>query len=122
MHLIKQIAVSVAAFAAATSLVYGAGQQASESSRSKAIPSVWQGLKTPALPTSVGLSAQESPGDPSHLLTFTQIDVPGASFTSPRAINSGGDIVGFYGGSRGGIHSFLLSNGTFTTIDIRDPI
>ncbi len=83
MHLTKQIAVIVAAFAA----------------------------------TSVGLSAQQSPGDPSLPQTVTQIDVPGATSTVAGRINAGGDIVGnFSDGS--GTHAFLLSNGAFTTVDV----
>ncbi len=116
MHIIKQIAVSVAALAATTSLVCGDGQQASESSRSKAIAGVGQVQRTPILPTSVGPSAQQSPGDPSLPHTVTQIDVPGATSTSASRINAGGDIVGSFSDSSG-THGFLLSDGAFTTID-----
>jgi uncharacterized membrane protein len=51
-------------------------------------------------------------------LTFTTIDVPGASLTNVAAINSNGDMVGWYvptGSSFG--HGFLLSGGNFTTLD-----
>jgi uncharacterized membrane protein len=70
------------------------------------------------LPISVGLSAQQSPGDLRHAEEFTQIDVPGASFTVALAINPRGDIVGGYGDSNGNFHGFLLSKGKFTTIDV----
>ena len=43
--------------------------------------------------------------------TYTQIDVPGASYTSVWGINTVGDVVGYYDGS-----GFLLSGGIFTTI------
>src|SRR5215831_15711809 len=47
----------------------------------------------------------------------TQIDVPGALFTVPNAINARGEIVGLYLDGSFTVHGFLLSNGTFTTID-----
>ena len=49
---------------------------------------------------------------------FTTIDVPGASFTLPRGINSAGDIVGSY--SAGGTtHGYMLDKeGSLTTIDV----
>ena len=58
--------------------------------------------------------------------TFTTVDVPGASSTAAFAINSDGDIVGDYSTTTGpcaavpgaGCHGFLLSKGTFTTIDV----
>src|SRR5690242_17770895 len=50
--------------------------------------------------------------------TYTQIDVPGAFTTFCYGINTAGDIVGTYVDSPGNfIHGFLLSNGTYTTID-----
>ena len=48
---------------------------------------------------------------------LTTIDVPGASFTLPRGINSEGDIVGFYGVGAT-THGFLLHEGTFIDIDV----
>ena len=58
--------------------------------------------------------------------TFTTVDVPGASSTAAYAINPEGDIVGDYSSAVGpcgavpgpGCHGFLLSKGTFTTIDV----
>jgi hypothetical protein len=47
---------------------------------------------------------------------FTAVDVPGATFTDVTWINDHGDIVGSYGDSRGG-HAYILSEGTFRTID-----
>src|SRR6266700_2754392 len=70
------------------------------------------------LPISVGLSAQQSPRDQRKAEEFTQIDVPGASFTVALAINPRGDIVGIYGDSNGNLHGFLLSKEKFTTIDV----
>ena len=52
-----------------------------------------------------------------HVSGFTTIDVPGASFTLPRGINSAGDIVGSYGVG-GATHGFLLHEGTFTDTDV----
>jgi uncharacterized membrane protein len=53
---------------------------------------------------------------------FETIDVPGALSTSASGINAGGDIVGSYADSKG-IHGFIRSGGTFTTIDFptEDP-
>jgi len=53
-----------------------------------------------------------------HHLNFKSVDVdlPGVTFTQALGINAEGDIVGRYQvGSVG--HGFLLSEGTFTTID-----
>jgi hypothetical protein len=49
----------------------------------------------------------------------TNIDVPGEApgGTFPAAINPQGDIVGEYIDTSFNQHGFLLSNGTFTTID-----
>lgn len=48
---------------------------------------------------------------------FTQLDVPGASFTLPRGINNDGVIAGVYCvGSA--CHGFTLDNGQFTTVDV----
>lgn len=47
--------------------------------------------------------------------TWTTIDVPGAAGTAVRKINSAGQMVGEYSDSS--THGFLLSAGTFTTID-----
>ena len=50
--------------------------------------------------------------------TFTQIDVPGATQTTPFGINDRGKIVGFFIDSTG-VHGFLRdTSGSFTTIDV----
>jgi uncharacterized membrane protein len=65
-------------------------------------------------------------------LTFTTIDAPGASYTSPSGINDARQIVGtfvdpsslgFDGISvlPGKSHGFLVSGGTFTTIGVPFP-
>ncbi|HEY7002433.1 MAG TPA: hypothetical protein VH330_11905 [Candidatus Udaeobacter sp.] len=59
--------------------------------------------------------------DSRHPTTFTQIDVPGASLTIANSINPRGDIVGPYFDSDGNGHSFLLSNGAFTSIVPKRP-
>jgi uncharacterized membrane protein len=51
-------------------------------------------------------------------LTFTPIDVPGASATAAWGINAAGRIVGLYVDNDGAEHGFLLDKGTFTTIDV----
>jgi uncharacterized membrane protein len=41
--------------------------------------------------------------------TFTQFDVPGATFTAVYGCNAAGDIVGFYKDAGGKLHGFLAS-------------
>jgi uncharacterized membrane protein len=54
-------------------------------------------------------------------LSFTTIDVPGASSTTPQGINARGDIVGWY--AAGGVtRGFLLSGGTFATLVVPNAI
>jgi hypothetical protein len=50
-------------------------------------------------------------------LTYTYSDIafPGATSTSPRGINSDGDVAGYYETS-GQVYGFLLSAGNYTTI------
>jgi len=49
---------------------------------------------------------------------FTTVDAPGAANgTSASGINDRGQIVGSYSDAAGKNHSFLLDDGTFTTID-----
>src|SRR5215813_8945190 len=48
--------------------------------------------------------------------SFTTIDVPGAGFTIAIDINFNGQIVGRYNDATG-THGYLLSKGSFTTID-----
>jgi hypothetical protein len=48
---------------------------------------------------------------------FTTIDFPGAAKTSVWGINTAGDIVGNYVDTNAQTHGFLLSRGTFTTLD-----
>jgi probable HAF family extracellular repeat protein len=50
--------------------------------------------------------------------TFTAIDFPGAAATTPKGINSKGEIVGFYKDSAGATHGFLFANGQFTSVDV----
>jgi probable HAF family extracellular repeat protein len=50
--------------------------------------------------------------------SFTQIDVPGASFTNAIGINDAGQIVGFFGDSTGRDHGFFETGGSFTQIDV----
>jgi probable HAF family extracellular repeat protein len=53
---------------------------------------------------------------------LTNLDVPGASVTAPRGINSQGNVVGlWYNNSNGQsaiIQGFLWKDGTYTTIDV----
>ena len=48
---------------------------------------------------------------------LTQIDVPGASFTSVNGINANGDISGIYIDAGGRFHGYFQSNGVLTTLD-----
>jgi len=53
---------------------------------------------------------------------LTGINFPGASFTSPIAINKLGVIVGAYQDSGGNSHGFSYSSGTSTSIDVPGAI
>jgi probable HAF family extracellular repeat protein len=53
---------------------------------------------------------------------FTQIDVPGATYTVANGLNNRGDIVGYYADQQNINHGFLLSGGQFTTIDVPGSI
>src|SRR5712675_2462200 len=48
---------------------------------------------------------------------FTQIDVPGAIFTTASGINNAAQIVGTFGDVSVG-HGFLDTGGSFTQIDV----
>lgn len=50
-------------------------------------------------------------------VAYTQIDVPGSTFTIVYGINSSGEMVGSYKDAQGTFHGFLLSSGVFTFID-----
>jgi len=57
--------------------------------------------------------------------TCTSIDYPGASSTSGHGtaaigINDGGTITGLYYDSAGQVHGFVLSGGTYTSLDYPD--
>ena len=49
--------------------------------------------------------------------TYTQMDFPGSVLTWGTAINTAGDIVGFYQTSGIVYHGFVFRNGVYTTID-----
>jgi hypothetical protein len=49
--------------------------------------------------------------------TFTTIDFPGASTTTPWGINTRGDIVGLFVNADKSTHGFLLSEGQYSQID-----
>src|SRR6267143_3359091 len=53
-----------------------------------------------------------------HPLNFTSVDVPlpGVTFTAALGVTAQGDIVGRYAVGAV-IHGYLLSDGTYTTID-----
>jgi len=52
--------------------------------------------------------------------TFTGIDAPNSVFTVGRAVNSSGNIAGWFIDTSLKQHGYLLSNGTFTQIDFTD--
>src|SRR5437870_3339540 len=54
---------------------------------------------------------------PPSTLTFTTIDVPGATSSEVDGINDAGQMVGRYlNGS--GFHGFVLDHGAYTTLDV----
>src|SRR5713226_8654954 len=89
-----------------------------------------QSIKSPRTPGLPNLrqrrsSAQLGQASTSHgvdvrppAFAFVSIDVPNATFTIPTGIGPSGDIVGIYGDASFNEHGFLLSHGSFTTIDV----
>ena len=53
--------------------------------------------------------------------SFTSVDYPGAAWTTAWKINDSGQVVGQYLDTSGTRHGFLLSGGTYTTIDCPSP-
>jgi len=53
-----------------------------------------------------------------HAVTWTSIDVPGATATEALRLNKAGQIVGLYTDGAHHTHGFLDDAGTFTTIDV----
>jgi probable HAF family extracellular repeat protein len=51
--------------------------------------------------------------------TYTQIDVPGGFDTTVQAVNSAGDLAGWYQDASASIKGFLLQNGAYTTINVQ---
>lgn len=49
--------------------------------------------------------------------TYTQIDLPGSSWTSCWGINTAGEISGSYADASGNVHGFILNGGVYTTVD-----
>jgi probable HAF family extracellular repeat protein len=54
--------------------------------------------------------------------SFVSYDFPGAVSTSGSGVNNRGDIVGWYVGTDGQDHGFLLRRGRFSAIDAPDSI
>src|SRR5262249_14780839 len=54
--------------------------------------------------------------------SFTQIDVPGGTFTEAFGINDAGQIVGRFRNSTGQLSGFLNAAGSFTQIDVPGAI
>ena len=66
----------------------------------------------------VSLYGQSSFIEANPQVTYTEVDVPGAFTTVVTAINTGGDMVGYYNTlDAGPLHAFLLKNGVFTFLD-----
>lgn len=61
---------------------------------------------------------------PAHAqgFTFTTIVAPNSIFTVARAVNSQGDIVGFFIDTSFKRHGYQLSNGSFTQIDFNNDV
>lgn len=66
----------------------------------------------------LGAAGLTAPKTSANAPTYTTIDVPQASSTTPNGINDRGAIVGSYLDAPGVQHGFLLYNGTCYTIDI----
>ncbi len=70
---------------------------------------------TSPAPTAPPFSASQA------ALTFTTIDAPAASYTMASGINDARQTVGTFVDPSSLSHGFLLSGGTFTTIDVPFP-
>src|SRR5690242_2917314 len=89
--------------------------QSIKSPRTPGLPSLRQHRSSAQLG-----QASTSQGVDAHVpaFAFVSIDVPNASFTIPTGIGPSGDIVGIYGDASFNEHGFLLSQGSFKTIDV----
>ena len=56
-------------------------------------------------------------GAPPSTVTFTTIDIPGATYSEVDGINAQGQMVGVYADATGKLHGFYLDKGAFTNID-----
>lgn len=63
------------------------------------------------------IGALATPSARAATYTFTDLQVPGASLTTPIGLNDKGEVVGSYQDAAGGLHGFLLSHGSYTTLD-----
>jgi len=61
------------------------------------------------------------PAEHAAAYSFTNVDYPGALWTTAFKINDSGQVVGQYADTSGTRHGFLLSAGTYTTIDCPSP-
>ena len=73
-------------------------------------------LVTASFPQSVPLPSTGSSG-----ITFTKVDVPGATATAPTGINNSGTIVGQFADSSGVFHGFLADKEGAVTATIDFP-
>lgn len=48
---------------------------------------------------------------------YSDINVPGSTYTLALGINKAGQIVGWYGDTAGNVNGFLYESGTYTTLD-----
>ena len=76
---------------------------------------------SPTIPSSQLASPAASADRQQPTFAIDTFSVPGALGTSPQGINAAGDIVGIYVDASKHTRGFLLHEGTFTTIDYRDP-
>jgi hypothetical protein len=51
-------------------------------------------------------------------LTFTPINFPLATSTTPFSIDDNGEIAGFYNDAAGNTHGFVFAGGAFNTVDV----
>lgn len=66
-----------------------------------------------ALSLALGATSNILADDP----TFTTIDFPGATTTTPWTLNTNGDIAGLYVSADKVTHGFVLSGGQYTKVD-----
>ncbi len=68
-----------------------------------------------------GFQAQYAATNSATTETYEAVNIAGATQQAAFGVNDSGEIVGTYADSSGVLHGYLLSGGTFTTMDVPFP-